>query len=1153
MFSRGRILRAVAWFIAVSITACASWRALGPHGIQPVPLEVHAGWITTANAESAVAHFRKVVVLSSSVRSAWIAVSGREGYEVVINGATAGRSLLFRPTRAFQTGLSERGQRIVTQPPLLGGTFPREYQWAGHSNERMPVFFDIAPFLSRGKNAICIEVETRVAPPKVRLEGEILLWSGERVRLQSDATFKVAPASSSLGRTWTENDYVDLDWPSAVVSEEPTSPPLRIVDPGVFGEAFAGRWLRAPEVSGAVWFETTWHVEGRPEEAWVRVLTNRPFELFVNEHPVRVADAGPHGLDGGEWIIGRRSSIDAPAVAESLDPDEVGTLFTGPRFAAGGRRAGDRDVGEEFDSEALLRGTSIDAPSSQPAPEPGGAGVDSFGPAQDRVAPKELAKSREDAVYYAYAVQQLLASGDNHIAIRLSAPDGPNSPAWSPKLAVDGRATWEGGVTWLESDATTGWTARAQAADGQLSDAERAIVSGAASAPETELPRMQYRGFAECSSGTFWLSVIASLALAAAGLALLGALPRGLRWARTKLAARWGLPALADESIDEAMWVVAPSCAWLLAALAVDLSWGERDETIVLLSSSTWRLILLGAALLGGASAIARLLASGATFSLTRFVADLPRRRGWAVLLTAALALTAVLRVHAMHRQPLDDDELASTQAALAVARTGLPRYSEDVYYTRGPLYHYVAGASAWIGGETVAAVRFPSVAFAVATALLIYAFGARILGSRWSGLIGVLLYSIHPYAIFAGHLARFYQQQQFFTLATVYFFCRGFVTEQRISSRYLCVLAFFLACLSQELSVVLVPPLLLAYAVLAKKKDLRQEPSLVIAAGCVALLIGVDILVFQTRCLTKLQGISPNVEATLALHFTNPMNLAALFISHSRLHLVLSLLLAAGLPLLVAQGRGPRALLLFLFAGSLSTHLLVTGESLRYQYWLFPMWILAGVHAVRALVLRIAKEDGLLPPFDLGRQWIAPLVGVLGIGAVVLSLSPWRIPGSYAATLLGDSAAAFGYVRTNLREGDKVAATEPHAHAGLIELGRIDYDVAVPLLQDFVYQKHGKLIDRNGSAEVVSTLEQLKEVLSRNDRVWLIVNREKFRSRGQDIRWEYPAARFELFLRRNLEIKFQSYLWTVFLWDARSGRFHSLPETALISWSGGI
>jgi hypothetical protein len=109
---------------------------------------------------------------------------------------------------------------------------------------------------------------------------------------------------------------------------------------------------------------------------------------------------------------------------------------------------------------------------------------------------------------------------------------------------------------------------------------------------------------------------------------------------------------------------------------------------------------------------------------------------------------------------------------------------------------------------------------------------------------------------------------------------------------------------------------------------------------------------------------------------------------------------------------------------------------------------------------------------------------------------------------------------------------TEPHPHAAKIELGRVDYDLVVPILYDFTYNKNGVLRDRNGDAEVVNRLAQLQDIFTKTDRVWVIVNREKFRSRKRNIRWEYPGAREELFLRKNCDLKFRSYLWSVYLWD---------------------
>ena len=47
-----------------------------------------------------------------------------------------------------------------------------------------------------------------------------------------------------------------------------------------------------------------------------------------------------------------------------------------------------------------------------------------------------------------------------------------------------------------------------------------------------------------------------------------------------------------------------------------------------------------------------------------------------------------------------------------------------------------------------------------------------------------------------------------------------------------------------------------------------------------------------------------------------------------------------------------------------------------------------------------------------------------------------------------------------------------------------------------------------NGGARVVSTLGGIQAACATHRRMWVLVNREKFRSRGANIRWEYPGAR---------------------------------------------
>jgi hypothetical protein len=83
---------------------------------------------------------------------------------------------------------------------------------------------------------------------------------------------------------------------------------------------------------------------------------------------------------------------------------------------------------------------------------------------------------------------------------------------------------------------------------------------------------------------------------------------------------------------------------------------------------------------------------------------------------------------------------------------------------------------------------------------------------------------------------------------------------------------------------------------------------------------------------------------------------------------------------------------------------------------------------------------------------------------------------------------------------------------------------------------RDGHLIDRNGGGRVISSLDAMKQEFSKDGRVWILVNREKFRTRGKNLRWEYPGARFEMFLRKNCDLKYRTYLWNAYLWDPERG-----------------
>lgn len=1054
-------------------------RWLMPYRATVEPLALNGQWISVHEGADYQASFRKVIDVRGEVRNAWLAVAACDAYELTVNGIAAGRQFLWRPTRPFQNGLSEDGQKLNFAAPILALNYPREYQWEGHRNYQLPTFIDIAPFLRPGRNCVCVEVESRSLPPKLIVDGEIELRTGERVALASDASWKAMalPADSSSA-AWPTPEYSDLDWPAA----EPTSAPpgrlLRTFDPRMFARAFAARWVRSAQgaTEAPIIFEKTWHLDTEPRDAWIRLLANRTYDLSVNGH--RVTTAARTNLDGGDWVIDGHAAADLPAMPELLDPDEVDPISHREGLASSNAAAG-------------------------------------------RGLPKALAADRQVGAFNLYHIRWLLRRGENKFSVRLVPTDAATPLNWSPQFAMDGEAVNAGDH--LESfTGDDGWSFRTQTTDGSWSAATPAFIGAAASAPGVELPQKNYCGCAIDAAAKLrsWLLLLAGVSVVIGG---------GIAW----FARRHPYAALAR--------VLLFPITVLSSAMLLEIAWAERHEALIFMEVRTWAWVLAGAAVVMIAAAARSFSQHGHRLpSATSFLRALPESRAWKFLLICLLLGCGFLRAYKLDFQPLDDDEYASTQAVLAIAEHGVPKYTDEVYYTRSPLYHYVTGAVVKVFGENLWSVRLPSVAFAIATALLTYLCGARLLRSRWLGLAALVLYTLHPFAIYSAHLGRFYQQQQFFALLTIYFFVVGMEKGQGMRARYWMLAALLAAVLSQEMSVVLCAPLTIGYVLFAERRPWRDEVKFIAAALCVIAVIVIDIAIFQTRCLTRTEGVSPNVEATLSPNFSYPMNFFTTFIACSRLHLLPSILLFAGLPF-AARGRDRNVLALYfmLFAGVIFTNLLVTSTSPRYQYWLLPLWLLLALHGLGACL----RFVGSLAASPGQHRWLQPSLAAILFATLVLSLSPWRIVRSYDAKLVGDSTSAFRFVSTQLRPGDAVAATEPHPHAALLETGRVDYDLSVPLLHDFVYEKDGQLIDRNGHAQAIGNLSQLQAACARHERLWVIVNREKFRSRGINIRWEYPGARVEQFLRTNLQVKYRSYLWTAYLWDANRGISNSFRD----------
>jgi hypothetical protein len=1124
--------------------------ALGHWRSSPGPfmrrMTMEGAWIKAPGPPGYVGRFRRRLNVPGPVKHAWIAVTAREGFELCVNGNPAGRLYLWRPTRPFQSGLSEGGQVINASPTVLALNFPREYQWASHRNDWLPVFLDITPNLVPGRNVISVEIESRRAPAALRLDGEITLWSGERIRIDSGADWMAEPVPP-FNRTyeWTEPRYPDFDWRHAVELASPSRDApdyhFRSFDTEVLTTPFNGRWLRHAEArsTDTTWFRGIWHLPQNPTDTWIRLAVDRSFDLFVNGRRVSLACLGKPDLDSGDWILGAPRGADLPASAELLDPDEVGSLFVGDRFES--PRHGDmtsqayklrEDVLNKTRDKARAT-TRSDLPGTYDPFRPEGEGImpHDFLPAVPEIhEDKALGRDRATGGVVAYNIRSMLQKGANTIEVRLIPPLSLDAFCWTPQLALDGSALFPDGsrqgiVTGLDSD----WRGQVQDRDGTFQAESPCTTLGPAYVIGKPWPSTVYRGIAHDPSQLFFEKLAWVVGSVAVTWLIVASLIAVDAW-RSRRQGHLSRKAIAGVSGALSRLFLLPISV-LAAALLTENSWLERNEAILFRLPRVWPIIFL-------AAAVSPMLLTRPFLAIAARLIHLPKTRAWYPLLGLVLVLCGVLRIYKLDFQAIDDDEYASCQAVIAIARGGTPAFvPEGVFYTRSPFYHYLIGAVVWVFGENLWAMKLPTAMFGVATALLIYRIASKLLGRPWVGLAAMFFFTVHPYAIFSGHLVRFYQQQQFCAILAIYWFCLGYIGRPSQPYRYLTIFAFLAAVLSQEIMAVMLFQLALGHFLFGREAGWPANIRLALVIGVCLAMIVLDLLVFQTWCLTRTEGVSPNVEASIKPHFLDPYNLFSLFLGYSRLHVPLSIALLVGTPLLVRRGgRVIWALAFFLVTGVILTNLLVTAISLRYQYWMIPIFLILSFRGLGLVAERLAV--GTRRPGELDIRPVAAVFCAPIVVALFLSFSPWRVVDSYDCKILNDSTGAFRYVRANLRPGDAIAANEPHPHAAFLEAGRVDYDLTIPMLQDFVMLRKGRLIDRNGGGEVIGSIDDLTEACRRHDRLWVVVNREKLRNRGKNLRWEYPGARLELFLRANFQVSHQTYLWTVFLWDKSRGQY---------------
>jgi hypothetical protein len=1087
-----------------SVTYCILVASAPPEPFpEPFSMSDATSWITTQATRQSCGCFRLDLSLGAKVVNAWISVASNGGYEILVNGAFCARYSLLRTPQHFQAGLSESDQRLTSSNSAIAHRYP-QYQWSDHDNAELPTWIDLTPVLRLGPNALCLEVESADKTPAFILTGEVLLETGQRIPIRSDTDWSAEPVPKTAPQeNWTSPELSVLHWNHARAL--PWKRPFwRLVPPGVYQEPFRGKRIRWSASDSVSWMEQDWHLAQKPAEAFFRVATDSPFQVWINGHRVRVDTQTRSVFAAGPWFVqGPEKTFLNTALEvqpERLDPDEIATLLPGQHDQ-------DLEPSDPFFNHQTPGKTWLAARGK-------------------RIAPLALRSDRRNVEFLAYSVTPLLRQRRNTIRIGLynDEPEAVGS-SWQPMLAFDGAVRMvDGEQAWLSSGRETRASSGIIGLKGQPADLGPVQVDG--SSVQDLLPRKRFLGWVYPDRP--WFAVSLGLFSLSAGILSIG-VARATRLRHL---------------LQKHQSAFAVLAGWLGAGLLLRSGMAEQSEALFWrLPALSWFLLAVG--LLGAALAIvlpilfrARTQRSetGQPPSSCLKTTSRNRLRAWALVTGLALMLCFAVRAWQIDVYPIDDDEYASVQAVTAIAAKGVPEYQEGVWYTRSPLYHYLAAGVALISGDNIFALRLLSVFFACGTALVLWKLCQALTQNRLLALVALFLYAIHPYLAYTGHVARFYQQQQFFHLLGLCFFVRGFIANSGMRDRYLAVATLCAAALSQEITVLQILPFTLCCALFAQRRSWPDEIRILIAAGCALAIVALDVGFFQIKCLTALDGVSPNVEAAIGWRFDNPASFLMLIVGYSRLHLVLSAFLIGGFVCALLRRRKVwLCLYTYLFLSIIVANLFITLKAPRYEYALIPLWILLSINGVAECARLLVPARTRIPArAALVYGWIA---------IIILSWSPWRLIDSYQQSIIGDSTGALRYVAENLRPEDRVAITQPHPHAALFETGRCDYALAVPILYDYDLRREGELIDRNGGAPVIGNLDGLQEAFAKNERLWIVVNRAQTGGFGRQIFWQNPAGRVQLYLQSNSQLVFRTYLWSVYLWDRNAGQYQPFRE----------
>jgi 4-amino-4-deoxy-L-arabinose transferase-like glycosyltransferase len=486
-----------------------------------------------------------------------------------------------------------------------------------------------------------------------------------------------------------------------------------------------------------------------------------------------------------------------------------------------------------------------------------------------------------------------------------------------------------------------------------------------------------------------------------------------------------------------------------------------------------------------------------------RTVVRLPLLLTTIAVLGLLLAVALWLRWQYVQDIGLSVDEFTTLWAARQTVNQGAPLMPSGVLYTRGLVATYVTAAFIAVAGESYTVARLPSVLFGLAAVVVIFLIGRREWNVRvgWLAALGLALL---PEAVVWSGRARFYAPLLLFVLLTLWVLFQAISPLARSGQRHLnqnralllFVLCFSLALFAQEQTILLYPSIVFAMWLWRGWRYLFQPVVLVANGICVAMM-GLRFVLEQVGQ----PGYFSSVQ-TYKPYFNLFVDAPALWASHRHLFLdpqrlpwTLAGLVAVAVALnMLAQLRRPLSLPRYhqatlFFALHLLAVMLVlvfvvdsSWSGPRYVFMVQSLWLLLGAAGAVWLAERLSPLEA--------RRWLATAVL-----ATLVAWSLWPLALDATREDMQGYHEAFTYVAQRLQPGDVVMSPQPPACA--VVLARpCDYFARERGYQTYAIEHDGELVDRWSGAPILSTAEQLEQVVRAASRVWFVADTDRVGSR---------------------------------------------------------